>query len=185
MTPTTAPPSRGWFALRLWRQPPRGAGLLLALLQGGLLLAVASLDQIENATQPRGWARTVPVDPDLPIRGRYVTFVLQVPAEGVSSAASFASVELRVRDGRVVAGPASRGGGNPRNAALQKGGGSPSALLGEPLAFFLPEHSADPSQRLADETLWAEVTLPRNGPPRPLRLGVERQPGRIEPLTRP
>jgi adenosylmethionine-8-amino-7-oxononanoate aminotransferase len=31
MTPTTAPPSRGWLALRLWRQPPRGAGLLLGI----------------------------------------------------------------------------------------------------------------------------------------------------------
>lgn len=182
MTPTSAPPSR---ALRLWRHPLRPAGLLLAVLQGGLLLAVASLFQIENATKPRGWARTVPVDPNLPIRGRYVSFFLQMPTEGLSSASSFASVVLRVRHGRVVAGPASQGSGNPRNASLQRGIGGPIAQLGEPLAFFLPEHSADPSQRPAGETLWAEVTLPRDGPPRPLRLGVERQPGRIEPLTRP
>ena len=51
-----------------------------------------------------------------------------------------------------------------------------------PSISSLPEHSADPSRRAPGETLWAEVTLPRQGPPRPLRLGVERQPGPIEPL---
>lgn len=54
-------------------------------------------------------------------------------------------------------------------------------MLQRPLAFFLPPDVADPSQRPADDPLWVEVTLPRQGPPRPLQLGVERQ-GRLEPL---
>jgi hypothetical protein len=183
MTPTLDRPSRWRLALQRWPGQPRRAGLLLAALQGGLLLALAALMQIENATQPRGWARTVAVDPNLPIRGRYVTFVLQVPAEGVSGAPSLSTrVELRVREGRVIAVPARQASGNPQNAWLQNGAGAASAQLEKPLAFFLPEHSADPSRRPAGETLWAEVTLPRQGPPRPLRLGVERQAGQIAPL---
>jgi hypothetical protein len=158
----------------------RSRGLLLAALQVGLLCAVAGWMRIEEATQPRGWARTAPVDPDLPIRGRYVALSLQVPAPDLPATAH--RVDLRVRDGRVVAVAVGPLDGNPQSAVLTQGPRGAIAQLEQPLAFFLPEHGADPSQRRPGETLWAEVTLPRQGPPRPLRLGVERQPGRIEPL---
>jgi hypothetical protein len=32
----------------------------------------------------------------------------------------------------------------------------------------------DPSIRAPGEELWVEVTLPRRGPPRPIRLGVKK-----------
>ena len=168
--------------LEIWLHQPRRAGLLLAALQGGLLLVVTFLILVENASQPRGWVRTVAVDPNLPIRGRYVELFVRVPVEGLSINADDTRVELRVRHGRLIAGPASHGSGNPRQTSLLSEAGGTVAQLREPLAFFLPEHSADPSRRAPGETLWAEVTLPRQGPPRPLRLGVERQPGPIEPL---
>jgi hypothetical protein len=56
-----------------------------------------------------------------------------------------------------------------------------SARLSQPVAVFIPEHLLDPSFRPAGEELWAEVTLPRRGPPRPIRLGVMRD-GRLTPL---
>jgi hypothetical protein len=161
---------------------PRRRGLLLATLQVALLCAVAGWMGIEEAIQPRGWARTAPVDPDLPIRGRYVALLLEVPAPALPG--SLARVDLRARDGRVVAAAAGPTGGNPQDALVLKGEQGTIAQLRQPLAFFIPEHSADPSRRPRGETLWVEVTLPRRGPPRPLRLGVERQPGRIEPLPR-
>jgi hypothetical protein len=46
--------------------------------------------------------------------------------------------------------------------------------LSMPLAYFIPEHAVDPSRRPEGETLWAEVTLPPTGAPRPLRLGVKK-----------
>ena len=49
------------------------------------------------------------------------------------------------------------------------------------LAYFIPEHAADPSIRPADEELWAEVTVPRKGPPRPIQLGVKKN-GILTPL---
>ncbi len=164
---------------------PRRALVLIAL-QVGLLGAMVAWMGVEQATQPRGWAPTAPVDPELPIRGRYVSLVLRVPAPTLTTRdddAREVRVALRVRDGRVYAMPASRDDGNPQNAWRQEGLATPAVELQPPLAFFLPEHSADPSRRPPGETLWAEVVLPRWGPPRPLRLGVERQPGRIEPLV--
>jgi hypothetical protein len=55
------------------------------------------------------------------------------------------------------------------------------AELVTPVAFFIPEGVADPSQRHPGEQLWVEVTIPRHGAPRPIRLGV-RTDGEITPI---
>lgn len=188
----TRDPAPQWL-----RRGPRSA-LSLIVIQVGLLGAMAAWMRVEEATQPRGWAPTAPVDPELPIRGRYVSLVLRLPAPTMAPRGDKAPqgggerverVLLRVRDGRLLAVPALPGDSNPQNAWRRDGTPDPGAAsveaavdLEPPLAFFLPEHSADPSRRPPGERLWAEVVLPRWGPPRPLRLGVERQPGRIEPL---
>ena len=54
--------------------------------------------------------------------------------------------------------------------------------LREPLAYFIPEHVPDPSARPVGEELWVEVTLPRKGPLRPIRLGVKKN-GVLTPLN--
>jgi hypothetical protein len=54
-------------------------------------------------------------------------------------------------------------------------------ILAEPVAFFLPEHAPDPTRRARDEELWVEVSVPRRGPPRPIRLGVKKN-GALTPL---
>jgi hypothetical protein len=56
------------------------------------------------------------------------------------------------------------------------------AVLDKPVAFFIPEHVPDPSRRPPGEQLWVEVTIPKKGPPRPIRLGVRKDGGPIAPL---
>jgi hypothetical protein len=51
---------------------------------------------------------------------------------------------------------------------------------GARVLFFVPEHAL-PFERARPE-LWAEVTIPKEGPPRPIRLGVFRD-GKMEPLA--
>jgi hypothetical protein len=51
-----------------------------------------------------------------------------------------------------------------------------------PVAFFIPEHVPDPSRRAPGEELWVEVTVPKKGPPRPIRLGVKKN-GVLTPLA--
>jgi len=58
-----------------------------------------------------------------------------------------------------------------------------SALLAQPVLFFIPEHVLDPARRPAGEELWVELTVPKQGPPRPVRLGVKKGHGPIEPLA--
>ena len=58
---------------------------------------------------------------------------------------------------------------------------SPQATT--PIVFFIPEHAPDPSFRQSGEQLWVELTMPAIGPPRPIRLGVKKGDGPIEPLA--
>jgi hypothetical protein len=51
---------------------------------------------------------------------------------------------------------------------------------GTAVLFFVPEHTL-PFEATREE-LWAEVTIPRNGPPRPIRLAIKRA-GRLEPIA--
>jgi hypothetical protein len=57
-----------------------------------------------------------------------------------------------------------------------------SDVLRVPVAFFIPPNVPDPSLRPAGEELWVEVSLPKRGSPRPIRLGVKRNGGEITPL---
>ncbi len=161
-------------------------GLLLALLH---LLLVGSLGGKllwDRARLPRVWVRAAPYDPDLPIRGRYVRLRLEVDARGdtlpqptdVGSPPLFLA-KLRVEGDRLVALE-----DVPLNAhwiRLWQVGEETRWLLTTPVAFFIPEHIPDPSRRSPDEELWVEVTVPRKGPPRPIRLGVKKD-GALTPL---
>jgi hypothetical protein len=47
--------------------------------------------------------------------------------------------------------------------------------------FFVPEHLTRIEQDRQNPDIWAEVTIPRKGPPRPIRLGTK-QDGTIKPV---
>lgn len=168
---------RPGVVLQRLRGQPRRAGLLLAAVQAGLLLLLGGQMLLERLSRPRGWGLTAPVDPNLPIRGRYIRLGLRVPAPALALNAS-TSVRLVVRNGLVEAIDPARampGSTEPLPASILPDRGGAVAQLRQPLAFFLPPQVADPSLRPAGERLWVEVTLPERGAPRPLRLGVARE----------
>jgi hypothetical protein len=87
--------------------------------------------------------KTLPYDPNLPIRGRYLSLTL-APDAG-------ALYFDRTTKQRVV--------------------------------FFVPEHQTEVESLRFERNppeLWAEVTIPREGPPRPIRLGIKKD-GQIQP----
>lgn len=157
----------------------RRDGLLLAALQTALLLAIGGQMLVERITRPRGWGLTEPVDPNLPIRGRYVQLQLSVPAPGLRDAPQASQVRLVAQNGlveAVEAGGPQPGASEPLPATIRIAAEGAVARLDTPLAFFLPPNVPDPSLRPRSgpraERLWVEVTLPRRGAPRPIRLGV-------------
>jgi hypothetical protein len=157
-------------------------GLLLGAIQIALVSSLAGKLLYDRATRPRVWVQTTPADPDLPIRGRYISLRLCVPARDFSQLkrdGAGAEVALEIQGGELVAVPNARG--RVLRATMRLEEGSPVAYLWEPLLFFIPEHAVDPSHRPLGEELWVEVTVPRKGPPRPIRLGIKKQ-GVLAPL---
>jgi hypothetical protein len=159
----------------------RRAGIALAIVHV-LLVGTLGLKLLaDRARLPRAWARTLPFDPNLPIRGRYVRLRLEVPlASGSDSARAGEYRRVRLQ----TAGDRLQGvldDGGPLGVRLDSTADGLVAGLDEPVAFFIPEHIPDPSLRPAGEELWAEVTVPHRGPPRPIRLGIRRD-GALTPL---
>ncbi|SBO44948.1 hypothetical protein [Cyanobium sp. NIES-981] len=159
------------------RQGTLGRGLTLGLLQAAMLLGLGGQLLLDRALRPRGWARTQPVDPYLPIRGRYVALHLMVRLEGErapldpsSRGGSRSWVSLHSRGGEVLARPVPQG----TAGALPARGASPAGWvrLEPPVAFFIPPAGPDPSRGPLRGSMWVEVTLPDQGRPRPIRLGV-------------
>jgi len=130
-------------------------GLLLALIQVALVSSLGGKLLYDRATRPRVWVRAAPYDPSTPFRGRYVSL-------------------------RLITSDVMPGGDHPTP------GSTPPIPEGvsttAPVAFFIPEQVPDPSIRPPGEELWVEVTIPREGPPRPIRLGV-RKDGELTPLS--
>jgi hypothetical protein len=160
----------------------RGAGLLLAVIHVAIVGSLGLKLLVDRARLPRAWARTEPYDPSTPLRGRYVRLALDVPLATPPAGRgdySEPGVRLRAVDGR-IAGELADEVTSPR-VRLRQENGIWSSRLAEPVAFFIPEHVPDPSVRSPGEELWAEVTIPGSGPPRPIRLGVMRD-GRLTPL---
>jgi uncharacterized membrane-anchored protein len=177
---------------------PLRKGLLVALVHVTIVSSLGAKLLIDRARYPRAWARTAPVDPDLPIRGRYVSLRLEatigpdlvLPDEAVGDApegrvreqAEPRLVRLTAVDGALVARATES---NDTNAVLVRAAtrdGQRVADILTPVAYFIPDDAADPSVRRADERLWVEVTVPRRGAPRPIRLGVRRN-GVLTPLV--
>ena len=154
-------------------------GLLVGAVQVLLVASVGAKFVYDRANYPRVWVETAPYDPDLPIRGRYVSVAVLVDVQREPSAEAtgrpgadevFGS-RLAVRDGRLLAIEDADGGHWVVNARC---GAARCWRLTEPVAYFIPEHVEDPSRRPAGEALWVEVTVPPRGSPRPIRLGVKK-----------
>lgn len=165
----------------------RTKGLILAALHVTIVLSLGGKLLYDRANRPRVWVKTSPVDPELPIRGRYVRLQLVVAAPAIpdiTNRQQSPSVNLRVENNRLIAEP------DPHPSALSelrivrrsRPDGEAEALLSPPVAFFISEHVRDPSIRTQGEELWVEVTVPKKGPPRPIRLGVKVGDGPVRTL---
>ena len=159
---------------------PFARGLVVAVLHAALVASLGAKLLYDRATRPRVWARTTPIDPEIPFRGRYVQLSLEVDGENLLlEHERRADVTLSVEGERLVARRSEAETGI--RVAKPWPGSRTAYRLDDPIAFFIPEHVDDPSRRKQGEELWAEVTLPKRGPPRPIRLGV-RKDGALTPL---
>lgn len=159
----------------------RTKGIVVAALQIAIVCSLGAKLLADRLTRQRVWAEVAPYDPNLPIRGRYVRLQLKAEPRGFEEPSGPVGLSwgwgvLSVEDGRLVVTRSQDGVG--LQVQVRKENFRLVAVLSTPVAYFIPEHAVDPSSRPG---LLAEVTVPRKGPPRPIRLGV-REGDRIAPL---
>ena len=153
---------------------PLYRGIAVAVLHCLLVLSLAGKYAWDREHLPSVWARTVPFDPNLPVRGRYVRLAVAVDLAGERKHDLFPA-KLSVAGDRLVATPVA----SPVGVRIRRTGSF--WTIAEPTAFFIPEHVPDPSQVAPGEELWVEVTVPSKGSVRPLRLGIKKD-GELRPL---
>jgi hypothetical protein len=166
-------------------------GLAIAAVHVGLVASLGAKLLYDRATRPRVWVLAAPYDPNLPIRGRYVSLQIAVEPKGIEKTKPGQdwqpqrSVILHIEGDRLVAeATPQKYDYDPSGLHVQfiTRAGKELSVLDKPVAFFIPEHVPDPSRRPPGEELWVEVTIPKKGPPRPIRLGVRNGDGPIAPL---
>ncbi len=164
---------------------PLAKGLVVGAAQLLLVASVGAKFLYDRGHYPRLWVETAPFDPSMPIRGRYVNIALLVDAEREESpvdsdkAPNMVLARLEVRGDRLVAVQDDEEGRHWISS--RRCGERECWQLSQALAYFIPEHAVDPSSQPGGASLWAEVTLPPTGAPRPIRLGVKKGQG-INPL---
>ena len=175
---------------------PMFKGLIVAAVHVAIVASLGAKMLYDRQTRPRVWARCVPYDPDLPVRGRYVNLQLEVEAPGIQPPKknkygyyydTRISVILSKENDRLVARRDPAAGPDDmyrlnRDIITFRQLRPEQPVLAQEVLFFIPEHIEDPSRRAGGEELWVEVTLPKKGPPRPIRLAVKKQDGTFTPM---
>ena len=162
-------------------------GLVIAMVQVALVAGIGGKLLYDRQELPRVWAQTIGVDPVLPIRGRYVSLRLVVQIDRNSGLAAEADQERTVGPAELkvvgqalhatIAGYSEEIPSGWTDLAVQQvlTAAGPVWCLAEPIAFFLPEGAVDPTALAQGDELWAEVTVPPKGAPRPIRLEVRKR----------
>jgi hypothetical protein len=165
------------------------AAILLIVVQVLLVSSIAGKYLYERRVCLRVWTRAEQVDPDSPLRGRYLVLPLRVdacglpqegdtswvqpamPKEGVPRDRSW-NATVTSRHGQLVAvhSPSPAGGDRlriwlPKNTPCER------AVLSPGTDLYIPDTAKLPALKPGEE-LWVEVTVPPVGPPRAIQLAV-------------
>jgi hypothetical protein len=195
--------------MKIFRASFSAVSLALLGVQLALVSSIAGKYFYERQTCARVWTRAAGYDPDLAMRGRYLS--LQLMVDGCQSTLPSAAEAAFPRD---ITGAVKPGGytvgAQPvtfradlkvdhNTLAAVRISGDESGTRGlevsalpstpcqamrliAPVDFYIPEHARDPLPLKANQELWIEVTVPPAGPPRPIQLALK-QDGGWKPLA--
>jgi len=172
------------------------ASLLLAI-QLVLVLSIAAKYLYERHTRPRVWVVAGVYDPSQPLRGRYLALQLRLNScalphdpkhfeqgfpifdEGRPTAKHGPGrwnwdVSLETREGKLLPVLDEDARDPSKVAHLSHRENSPCdlATLSPGVEYFIPDTARPPSPLKPNQFLWVEVTVPAEGPPRPIQLAL-------------
>jgi len=194
--------------MRVGRLRVSGVSVALLVVQLGLVSTMAARYLYERWGCPRVWTRATAYDPETPMRGRYLS--LQLTVDGCRSTlpsakeatfprdvngairpgpfvlrprAVYFSANLKVENNRLEAiriqDPEMHSGG--QEVSAMPGAQCENMRLEAPVDFYVADTAKSPLPLKAGQELWIEVTVPPQGPPRPMQLAMK-QNGVWEPL---
>ena len=174
----------------------------VALIQILIVCSLGAKLLYDRRTRPQAWFKTERFDPNLPIRGRYVSLLIEVndsrsPAEIEKKYGSEIQAQENqqaryalhgVYDFGQECGSIAMAGGAPiaefdpgqiwncdnLTFVRRKSANGVSLRLTTPSLFFISDTAKDPTRLSAGDELWVLATIPRKGPPRPITLGVKK-----------
>ncbi len=187
-----------------------GVSLVLLAIQLVIVSSIAGKYLYQRWRCPRVWTRTAAYDPELVMRGRYLSLQLVVDGcrstlpshkeadfprnvDGTVKSPKYVvrgtgmtefQARLAVEQNRLVAlrlpEPEDRREGQMVSA--QDGHSCDDMRLETPVNFYIAEHAASPTPIAHGDELWIEVTVPPKGPPRPMQLALKHE-GQWKPLA--
>jgi len=195
--------------MKMGRLTLSGVSMALLLIQMAIVSSIAAKYLYQRWRCPRVWTRAAAIDPELPMRGRYLS--LQLTVDGCQSTLPSAKLATFPRDvnGAIKPGPfvlrpvpvdfranlkvennrfvAVRVEGQEDPTAGEEVSAAPGAPCGQmrlekPVDFYIAEGSRSPLPLNPGQELWIEVTVPPKGPPRPIQLALK-QDGAWKPLV--
>ena len=175
--------------------------LVVLAIQLALVSSIAAKYLYQRWSCPRVWTRTVAYDPELVMRGRYLSVRLIVDGcqstlpsaedmtmprdkDGVQTGKRFSiraeqpvrfPARLKVEGNKLVAIRIPESDESTQGVMVEAVPGSSceDLRLDMPVDFYLAEHAANPTPVGAGKELWIEVTVPPKGPPRPVQLALK------------
>jgi hypothetical protein len=185
------------------------ASIAVLAIQLVLVSSIAAKYLYQRWRCPRVWTRVFAYDPELPMRGRYLSLQLAVdgcrstlpnagqanfprdvngaPTKGIyairGAPVRFAA-NLKVEDNRLLAIriPDQESSVSGQWVTAGSDAACDQMRLEEPADFFIADTAKNPVPVRPGQELWIEVTVPPKGPPRPIQLALKDQ-GVWKPLS--
>lgn len=186
--------------MKIGRVTLSAASLVLLIVQLLLVSTIAAKYLYQRWSCPRVWTRAAAIDPQLPMRGRYLA--LQLTVDGCQSTLPSAKNANFPRDFNGAVKPGSfvlRSNDVDFHANLKVANntlvavrieGTEDANAGEEVVgvagapcnqmqlasstdFFISDTAQSPLPLKPGQELWIEVTVPPKGPPRPIQLALK------------
>jgi hypothetical protein len=187
--------------MKLGKTTIAGTSIALLVIQLAIVSTIAAKYLYQRLTCPRVWTRARVYDPELLLRGRYLSEQLMVDGcqstlpsaelarmprdkDGVPTGKVFSvnadgpvrfTARILVKNNKLIAiripEPADGDGG--QQVAAWPGSTCAEMRLDMPVDFYIPEHADVPTNMGSGQELWMEVTVPPKGPPRPVQLALK------------
>lgn len=196
--------------MKIFNRSVSAASLALLIVQLALVSTVAAKYEYQRWGCPRVWTRADGFDPQLPLRGHYLSLRLRVDGcqstlpsaaqarfprdvngaarPGPYIVAGVPSVrfraDLKVENNRLEAvripDPEQRRDGSVVNA--WPGKSCDEMTLGNPVFYYVPDNARGLFPVKPGQELWIEATVPPQGLPRPTQLALKEN-GKWRPLA--